>query len=65
MASVRGPKAAVIDALSFSRAIQPGVTGAAMLAAYTLAGADLAGPHLAGPDLASRDIVGFIREGMT
>jgi len=55
MASVRGAKAAVIDALSFSPVVQPGVTGAAMLAAYALAG----------PDLASRDIVSFIREGMT
>jgi sugar (pentulose or hexulose) kinase len=50
MASVRGAKAAVIDALSFSPVVQPGVTGAAMLAAYALA---------------DGDIVGFIREGMT
>jgi len=60
MASVRGAKAAVIDALSFSPVVQPGVTGAAMLAAYALAGADPTGP-----DLASRDLAGFIREGMT
>jgi hypothetical protein len=50
MASVRRTKAAVIDALSFSPVVQPGVTGAAMLAAYALAG--------------SRDLAGFIREGM-
>jgi len=50
MASVRAAKAAVIDALSFSPVVQPGVTGAAMLAAFALAGGDLAG---------------FIREGMT
>ena len=54
MASVRAAKAAVIDALSFSPVVQPGATGAAMLAAYALAG----------PDLASRDLAGFIREGM-
>ena len=60
MASVRGAKAAVIDALSFSPVVQPGVTGAAMLAAYALAGADPTGP-----DLASRVLAGFIREGMT
>jgi sugar (pentulose or hexulose) kinase len=50
MASVRAAKAAVIDALSFSPVVQPGVTGAALLAAFALAGGDLAG---------------FIREGMT
>jgi sugar (pentulose or hexulose) kinase len=60
MASVRGAKAAVIDALSFSPVVQPGATGAAMLAAYALAGADPAAP-----DPASRDLAGFIREGMT
>jgi hypothetical protein len=70
MASVRVAKAAAIDALSFSPVVQPGVTGAAILAAYALAGPDLAGPDLAGPDLASpdlasRDLAGFIREGMT
>jgi sugar (pentulose or hexulose) kinase len=59
MASVRRAKAAVIDALSFSPVVQPGVTGAAMLAAYALAS-----PDLASPDLASRDLAGFIREGM-
>src|SRR6185437_15287324 len=48
MASVRGAKAAVIDALSFSPVVQPGVTGAAMLAAFALDGGNLAG---------------FIREG--
>ena len=37
MASVRAAKAAVIDALSFSPVVQPGVTGAAMLAALALA----------------------------
>ena len=45
---VRVAKSAVIDALSFSPVIQPGVTGAALLASYALAGGDLAG---------------FIREG--
>jgi len=50
MASVRAAKAAAIDALSFSPVVQPGVTGAAMLAAFALAGGDL---------------VGFIREGTT
>ena len=53
MASVRVAKSAVIDALSFSPVVQPGVTGAALLASYALAG----------PDLASRDLAGFIREG--
>jgi sugar (pentulose or hexulose) kinase len=48
MASVRVAKSAVIDALSFSPVVQPGVTGAALLASYALAGGDLAG---------------FIREG--
>ena len=38
MVSVRAAKAAVIDALSFSPVVQPGVTGAALLAAYALAG---------------------------
>ena len=38
MASVRAAKAAAIDALSFSPVVQPGVTGAALLAAYALAG---------------------------
>ena len=42
MASVRAAKVAVIDALSFSPVPQPGVTGAALLAAFTLAGGDLA-----------------------
>jgi hypothetical protein len=53
MASVRAAKSAVIDALSFSPVVQPGVTGAALLASYALAG----------PCLASRDLAGFIREG--
>jgi sugar (pentulose or hexulose) kinase len=53
MASVRVAKSAVIDALSFSPVVQPGVTGAALLASYALAS----------PDLASRDLAGFIREG--
>jgi sugar (pentulose or hexulose) kinase len=65
MASVRVAKAAVIDALSFSPVVQPGVTGAAMLAAYALAGPDLASRDLASRDLASRDLACFIREGMT
>jgi sugar (pentulose or hexulose) kinase len=38
MASVRAAKAAVLDALSFSPVVQPGVTGAALLASYTLEG---------------------------
>ncbi len=50
LASVRAAKAAVIDTLSFSPVVQPGVTGAALLAAFALDGGDLAG---------------FIREGMT
>ena len=41
MASVRVAKAAVIDALSFSPVVQPGVTGAALLAAYALDGEGL------------------------
>jgi sugar (pentulose or hexulose) kinase len=41
MASVRTAKAAVIDALSFSPVVQPGVTGAALLAAYALDGEGL------------------------
>jgi hypothetical protein len=52
MASVRIAKAAAIDALSFSPVVQPGATGAALLAAYALAGPDL-------------DLAGFIREGTT
>jgi sugar (pentulose or hexulose) kinase len=38
MASVRAAKAAVLDELSFSEVIQPGVTGAALLAANALEG---------------------------
>jgi sugar (pentulose or hexulose) kinase len=38
MASVRAAKAAVLDALSFSEVVQPGVTGAALLASYALEG---------------------------
>jgi sugar (pentulose or hexulose) kinase len=38
MASVRAAKSAVIDELSFSPAVQPGVSGAALLAAFALAG---------------------------
>ena len=38
MASVRAAKAAVLDALSFSEVVQPGVTGAALLAANALEG---------------------------
>jgi sugar (pentulose or hexulose) kinase len=38
MASVRAAKAAVLDALSFSPVVQPGVTGAALLACYALEG---------------------------
>jgi hypothetical protein len=38
MASVRAAKAAVLDALTFSDAVQPGVTGAALLAANALEG---------------------------
>ena len=41
MASVRAAKAAVIDAMSFSPVVQPGVTGAALLAAYALDGEGL------------------------
>jgi sugar (pentulose or hexulose) kinase len=38
MASVRAAKAAAIDAMSFSSVVQPGVTGAALLAAFALDG---------------------------
>ena len=41
MASVRAAKAAVIDALSFSPVVQPGVTGAALLATFALDGEGL------------------------
>jgi sugar (pentulose or hexulose) kinase len=41
MASVRAAEAAVIDALSFSPVVQPGVTGAALLAAFALDGEGL------------------------
>jgi sugar (pentulose or hexulose) kinase len=41
MASVRAAKAAVIDAMTFSPVIQPGVTGAALLAAFALDGEGL------------------------
>ena len=41
MASVRSAKAAVIDAMSFSPVVQPGVTGAALLAAFALDGEGL------------------------
>jgi sugar (pentulose or hexulose) kinase len=41
MASVRVAKTAVIDALSFSPVVQPGATGAALLAAFALAGQGL------------------------
>jgi sugar (pentulose or hexulose) kinase len=42
MASVRAAKAAVIDAMHFSPVVQPGVTGAALLAAFALAGEGVA-----------------------
>jgi sugar (pentulose or hexulose) kinase len=41
MASVRAAKAAVIDAMSFSPVVQPGATGAALLAAFALDGEGL------------------------
>jgi hypothetical protein len=41
MASVRAAKAAAIDAMSFSAAPQPGVTGAALLASFALDGAGM------------------------
>jgi sugar (pentulose or hexulose) kinase len=41
MASVRAAKAAVIDSVSFSPVVQPGVTGAALLAAFALDGGGL------------------------
>ena len=41
MASVRAAKAAAIDAMSFSPIVQPGVTGAALLAAFALDGEGL------------------------
>jgi hypothetical protein len=49
MASVRAAKAAVIDAMHFSPVAQPGVTGAALLAAFALAGEGVA-------------LAGFIRQ---
>ncbi len=41
MASVRVAKAAVIESMSFSPVVQPGVTGAALLAAFALDGEGL------------------------
>ena len=41
MASVRAAKAAVIKAVSFSPVVQPGVTGAALLAAFAIDGSDM------------------------
>ena len=41
MASVRAAKAAAIGAMSFSPVVQPGVTGAALLAAYAVDGQGL------------------------
>jgi sugar (pentulose or hexulose) kinase len=41
MASVRAAKAAAIGAMSFSPVVQPGVTGAALLAAYAVGGQGL------------------------
>jgi len=41
MASVRAAKSAVLDAVSYSPVVQPGVTGAAVLAEFALAGGDL------------------------
>ena len=41
MASVRAAKAAVIDGMTFSPVVQPGVTGAAALAAFALDGEGL------------------------
>ena len=38
MASVRAAKAAAIKAVSFSPVVQPGVTGAALLAAFAVGG---------------------------
>ena len=38
MASVRAAKSAVVDSISFSPVVQPGVTGAALLAEFALAG---------------------------
>ena len=48
MASVRAAKAAVIEAMSFSPVVQPGVTGAALLAEFALAGEGLPWPRLSG-----------------
>jgi sugar (pentulose or hexulose) kinase len=44
MASVRVAKASAIKAVSFSPAVQPGVTGAALLAAFAIAGGGLSLP---------------------
>lgn len=49
MASVRAARASAIKAVSFSPVVQPGVTGAALLAAYAVAGDGL-------------PLAGFIRE---
>jgi hypothetical protein len=41
MASVRAAKASAIKAVSFSPVVQPGVTGAALLAAFAIDGNDM------------------------
>ena len=68
MASVRAAKAAVIKAVSFSPVVQPGVTGAARLAQFTLDGA---GRPLAdylrettSPDGRAESAPGILTEGM-
>jgi len=58
MASVRAAKVAVIEAMSFSPVAQPGVTGAALLAAFALDGeglplADFIRQSTAGPSMPS------------
>lgn len=47
MASVRAAKASAIRAVSFSPVVQPGVTGAALLAAFAVEGSDGSGTPLA------------------
>jgi sugar (pentulose or hexulose) kinase len=64
MASVRAAKAAVIDGVSFSPVVQPGVSGAALLAAFALDGeglplADYIRQQAAGPSRTR------LSEGMT
>ncbi|HEY0935390.1 MAG TPA: FGGY family carbohydrate kinase [Trebonia sp.] len=68
MASVRAAKAAAIKDLSFSPVVQPGVTGAARLAQFTLVGAGLTlADYLretTSPDGRAESAPGVLTEGM-